>query len=514
MKLNMGLRLNGDVFRIPMKDTALLYEYWCYIKLNRLIYDRKNADGTRKYPVKEGSLFQFDDHGITVDLKKGKGGSRIRYVDLRNGEEVTLFYNPSYRERNGTVIAQKPDNVVMITKTEQKEAKLDQGDQFSYVFDAKYRIDGTDPNSYYAETYGGPGPVEDTINTMHRYRDAIMREPKRATGAGTADGSGSSEAGTTEASREQDFRYVREMFGAYVLFPYGDEKHEYQKHPFYRSIDEVNIGGLPFLPGNTAMVEDLLDRLIQESPESSFERAALPAGVADRLQKVDLTKRNVLVGLCTSKAQYQFCMSHRIYYWPAKDIGDDRFPLEYVAIHQTKGVFGDGNDGIRQYGVIRYYQKMTGRELQKRYTERVPLLPRQRKETFYVFDLSGGWQSLDRTIVSDDVVRHHFYTNFELLKCSSTRKELSMTSLEQLRLYTELQRLIGPVQIDESKPADRVEDETRNVVGFEYNGHFISKFGEYVYVYQPHREHKSYLLAYATKCRKKFFDDVLRDIGE
>lgn len=477
MRLNMGLRLSGELFHIPMKDTALLYEYWCYIKLNRLIYNRRKPDGSRKYPVKEGNLFKYNDSGLTVDLKKGKEGSKIRYRDLCNGEEVLLSYNPSYKR--GSVIAQKPDNVVSITKN-------GRDDRFSYVFDAKYRLDGTNPDSVYAKMYGGPGPVESTINTMHRYRDAIMVR------------------GNTN---DPDSGFVREMFGAYVLFPYADEKGIYKNHPFYKSIDMVNIGGLPFLPGNTKMVEDLLDHLIQESAESAFERASLPAGVTERLQKVDLTKRNVLVGLCMNLEHYQFCLNHRIYYWPAKDIDEKRFPLEYIAIYQTKGIFGDGNDGISRYGAVRYYEKMTGRQLRKRFAESVPIAAKQKNETFYVFDIAGAWQTLDKTIISDDAVRHHFYTNINLLLCSRTRKELSMTSLEQLRLYNELQRLTGPLSIDEKE-----EDENQNVIGFEYNGRFISRFGDYVYVYHPKKMNKSYLLAYATKCRKKFFEDVLKDV--
>lgn len=482
MKLNMGLRLSGELFRVPIKDTALLYEYWCYIKLNRLIYDMRKPDGSRKYPVKEGNLFKFSDSGITVDLQKGKVGSKISYMDLCSGEKVVLTYNPSYNEKTDSLkyIVQRPDNVVSIKKNGINNS-------FSYVFDAKYRLDGTNPNSFYASKYGGPGPVEDTINTMHRYRDAIM---------------------VKEAPKDPDSSLVREMFGAYVLFPYGDEKGDYKNHSFYRSIETVNIGGLPFLPGNTGMVKEHLNRLIQESAESSFERASLPVGVTERLQKADLKKRNVLVGLCISQDHYQFCMNHKIYYWPAKDIDAKRFPIEYIAIYQTKGVFGDSNVGIKQYGAVRYYEKMSGRQLRKRYTDKVPITSKQKNELFYVFDLAGPWEGLDRTIVSDDVVRHHFYTNIDLLRCSRTRKELSMTSLEQLRLYTELQRLTGSLVIDE-----KGDDEMQNVAGFEYNGHFISRFGDYVYVYHPNNISKSYLLAYATKCRREFFEDILRDVN-
>lgn len=90
--------------------------------------------------------------------------------------------------------------------------------KYEYVFDAKYRVnpalEGTD---YYASVSHKPGPEVDDINTMHRYRDAIVYQ----NGADL---------------------YERTMFGAYVLFPYGNEE-EYRTHKFFGSIDKVNIGG-------------------------------------------------------------------------------------------------------------------------------------------------------------------------------------------------------------------------------------------------------------------------------
>ena len=96
------------------------------------------------------------------------------------------------------------------------------------------------------------------------------------------------------------------------------------------------------------------------------------------------------------------------------------------------------------------------------------------------------------------------------MKCSKTREELAMTSLEQLRLYTELQRLTGSVKIKEPSRGDDKKD----FAGFEFRGRSIRKYGDYIYVHQPGRVTKSYLLAYATKCKKKFFEDVLRDVKD
>jgi len=56
--------------------------------------------------------------------------------------------------------------------------------------------------------------MEDDINVMHRYRDAIV----------------------SELDNGLQFKY--ETFGAYVMFPYSDEQ-KFRNHQFYKSIDTV-----------------------------------------------------------------------------------------------------------------------------------------------------------------------------------------------------------------------------------------------------------------------------------
>ena len=83
-----------------------------------------------------------------------------------------------------------------------------------------------------------PGPMEEDINTMHRYRDALVVE--------------------------QEGPFERTAYGAYVLFPWNQEE-AYENHPFYKSIEKVNIGGFPFLPNATRLVEQFLDHLIEKA---------------------------------------------------------------------------------------------------------------------------------------------------------------------------------------------------------------------------------------------------------
>ncbi|MFW2502926.1 hypothetical protein ACN078_17525 [Clostridium diolis] len=73
------------------------------------------------------------------------------------------------------------------------------------------------------------------------------------------------------------------IFGAFVLFPYDNEE-EFKNHKFYRSIEEVNIGAIPFLPSTTNLMEDFLDEIIDESSYSSYERAIEPIGKDDYLK--------------------------------------------------------------------------------------------------------------------------------------------------------------------------------------------------------------------------------------
>ena len=88
---------------------------------------------------------------------------------------------------------------------------------------------------------------------MHRYRDAIVYKNNK-TGV-----------------------YNNCVFGAFALFPYKDEE-AYKNHDFYKSIEEVNIGGFPFLPSTTRLMEEFLDKLINESSYSTFERSLEPIG--------------------------------------------------------------------------------------------------------------------------------------------------------------------------------------------------------------------------------------------
>lgn len=187
--LQRSYSLNDGIYRLQTKDIATLYEIWCFIEVSHIVKEKlhlSDEDIDHRNRMEMNGLF-------TWDLGKGEH-SRILFKK-DNVELAELIYNPKSSEReNNSVgitdlvvptVPQKPDIVLQLTKND-----LQEGMKFTYLFDAKYRIDGKDRN-------GVDVPPEDAINQMHRYRDAIYYKDHKSD------------------------VLKKEVIGGYILFP-GD----------------------------------------------------------------------------------------------------------------------------------------------------------------------------------------------------------------------------------------------------------------------------------------------------
>lgn len=414
LMLLRGLSITGDVFNISVKDLALLYEYWCFIKLNSMMKDQ--------YELISQDIVKVQGNGLFVSLVKGSS-SKVKYRNQENGELITLSYNP----KSGQVptVAQKPDNVLSLEKKTVNQAGKKV--KYEYIFDAKYRVNpALEGSDYYNTISHTPGPETDDINTMHRYRDAIVYH----NGADP---------------------YERIMFGAYVLFPYANRE-EYRMHKFFESIEKVNIGGLPFLPSETSMVQDMLDALIADSSDSAFERATLPIGIEDKLAKIDWNQRDVLVGALRNRSQLNTCLRHKFYHIPALKIKDADLPIHYVAIYQSINIFG------REAG-IRYYGEVTKTNVVKRRDIRE--IPKNSDEEYYRFEIKE-WRELNIPLTAKEVRDFPFFTNMFLLQHCPDVPDLHISSEEEYRLYTEVRRLANDASVNETdaEPGFKYDDRT------------------------------------------------------
>ncbi|MGY3716240.1 DUF2357 domain-containing protein [Sutcliffiella cohnii] len=298
-----GLVLHNNIYKMSVKDVATLYEYWTYLKLGQIL--------GRKYELVSQDIIKVSRDGLYVNLEANKKAERVYRHPVTN-EKITLTYQK--HEGNLPTVTQKPDTMLSIEKKGESYS-------FNYVFDAKYRIDFATADSYYGNRYQTPGPMEDDINTMHRYRDSIVAE--------------------------YDGPYERKAFGAYVLFPWNEE-HIYEEHRFYKSIDKVNIGGLPFLPNATGLVERFIENLIDKSPEQLQRDGILPRGSLQKWK--ESVEEKALVGVISSEEQYNRTMRAGSFTIKISQLKAGWQEVKYIALYVTKPV-GKEN-GILHYGKI------------------------------------------------------------------------------------------------------------------------------------------------------------------
>ena len=247
--LRRAYSLNDGIYRLQSKDIATLYEIWCFIEVAHIVKDLLGAEADHRNRMEMNGIF-------TWELGKGEH-SRILF--RKDGVELAeLFYNPKHTDKeNGNIgisnvesrtVPQKPDIVLQLTKDD-----LQKGMKMTYLFDAKYRIEGRTEK-------GVDTPPEDAINQMHRYRDAIYYK----------DNTGNDET------------LKKEVIGGYILFPGDGSPAEVANAKFQQSLDEVNIGAFPLRPKdkeNRKLLEDFIQKLIGSSASKILDEAIPQKGL-------------------------------------------------------------------------------------------------------------------------------------------------------------------------------------------------------------------------------------------
>ena len=230
--LRRAYSLNDGLYRLQTKDIATLYEIWCFIEVSHIVKAQLHLvdeDVEHRNRMEMNGIFSWE-------LGKGEH-SRILF--RKDGVELAeLVYNPKNTDKENDnvgmkdlvvpTVPQKPDIVLQLTKND-----LQRGMKMTYLFDAKYRIDGRDK--------GVDVPPEDAINQMHRYRDAIYYKDYDANAL------------------------KKEVIGGYILFPGDGEPNDVAVSKFYKTIKEVNIGAFPLRPKdveNRKLLENFIDELI------------------------------------------------------------------------------------------------------------------------------------------------------------------------------------------------------------------------------------------------------------
>lgn len=231
--LRRAYSLNDGLYRLQTKDIATLYEIWCFIEVSHIVKAQLHLDDE---DVEHRNRMEMN--GI-FSWELGKG-EHSRILFRKDGVELAeMVYNPKNADKENDnvgmkdlvvpTVPQKPDIVLQLTKND-----LQQGMKMTYLFDAKYRIDG--------RQNGVDTPPDDAVNQMHRYRDAIYY-------------------------KDYDSHVLKkEVIGGYILFPGDGETADVEVSRFYKTIKEVNIGAFPLRPKdkrNRQLLEHFIEQLIQ-----------------------------------------------------------------------------------------------------------------------------------------------------------------------------------------------------------------------------------------------------------
>ena len=200
-----GLELEGYLLQMGTKDVATLYEYWSFLAVVGTIQKHARLESTNLIKVKM--------RGASLQLVQGRA-SRVQFRRA-DGSVIEVSYNPLMDPIYTT--PQRPDAVIEIRAADVR-----------IILDAKYRLQF---DAEYVRVYGGPGPTEDDINKMHRYRDAVLFR-----------------LGTE----------VRKANEAVALFPLPPSEPYAGLHRFHRSLDLVGIGGIPCYPNGLSGLDAYL----------------------------------------------------------------------------------------------------------------------------------------------------------------------------------------------------------------------------------------------------------------
>ena len=318
MFLKMGLRLEGDLIQMAVKDLEVLYEYWTYLTVVRIIQEEHGP------PRNLDSLFRIRSSGLSVQLKQGE----TQQVVFTTGRHRTIRvkYNPQFANQETTLIPQKPDILIRFEDDGWPIIQL--------IADAKYRIDASDQ---YRQQFKSFGPPTDAINILHRYRDAILE---------------------LDAEEPESLKLKRSVVQAAALFPMNRSPSEdFRDSRLWQSLQRLGVGAIPVLPSNTALLKEWLLLAVREGGWSMADRAI--ASLADEKSRDwrIAASEPVLVGTLRSpgtREHLDWVMSERRYYHPLTKTQLRQFIVKQIAIYVPADF--DEPNGIRYVANVEHLE--------------------------------------------------------------------------------------------------------------------------------------------------------------
>ena len=175
-----------------------------------------------------------------------------------------------------------------------------------------------------------------------------------------------------------------------------------------------------------------------------YERTILPKGIEERLEKVDWTKEDVLVGSLSSVEQWNECLAKNYYYVPADSLSAGYHQIESIAVYQSKKLFGE-NTGVLYYGEVEETSLVTRKEINKLGGRTHP------NAKCYRFAIKE-WKQIQSKIEfeKDWVYRPRYSNSFLLHNSKSTFELFNIRSETDYRLVYELRRIQENLRVQDN----------------------------------------------------------------
>jgi hypothetical protein len=208
---------------------AELYEVWCFLQVRNILIELGFNEVAHDRAV-------LVNRGLDVSMKDGLAGA-FKF-ERNDGVKIRLAHEPIFREGTKPIrtwmTTQIPDIVLTAT--------FPSGEEFYWLFDAKYRIETNDESDQDLVQ-------SDAINQMHRYRDALIYQH---------------DSGMQQAAKS------RPVFGAYVLYP-GFYNQVEEVNPYQKAIEEISIGAFSLLPSADGSGSQWLHNFLAEKLGASAD---------------------------------------------------------------------------------------------------------------------------------------------------------------------------------------------------------------------------------------------------
>jgi predicted component of viral defense system (DUF524 family) len=300
--LKFGLHLEGDIYRLSVKDLNVLYEYWVFLSIVQLLREPNVSNTDLR------DLFKLNRSSLQVRLLEG----RQQRVDCVNSKDrkISVTYNFQYDADDITLIPQKPDIIIRYEEVGWPQTLL--------VCDAKYRIDASDE---YRQQFGSFGPPRDAVNVLHRYRDAILEIEKEPGANGVP-------------------KHV--VVQAVAAFPYAElQPGEFQSSRLWQSIDRFGIGAMPALPSNQSYMRQWLVQALQKGGWAMADRV-IPHLAEGRSRDWRVAASEpVLIGVLRSPGAAEhldWIKRQRMYYQPHTKSQRRQYFVKQVALYVPIGM--------------------------------------------------------------------------------------------------------------------------------------------------------------------------------